>query len=138
MVDISFGLHTFSTSRYASRGRGNKSGGDNFHAAPNIDRSQDFVRRDIKNWLRWMRLTFRSIREAVPSRPSTANEPPTPALSVRGPHPIPTAGPLIFTDAQNYCYCHMTIFRALGSLTRYRETLPDRSPILSLLQPKHA
>ncbi|WZZ33044.1 hypothetical protein YC2023_016445 [Brassica napus] len=37
-------------------GRGNKSGGDNFHAAPNIDRSQDFVRRDIKNWLRWMRL----------------------------------------------------------------------------------
>ncbi|VAH62515.1 unnamed protein product [Triticum turgidum subsp. durum] len=37
------------------QGRGNKSSGDNFHAAPNIDHSQDFVRTDIKEWLRWMR-----------------------------------------------------------------------------------
>ncbi|KAK6139275.1 hypothetical protein DH2020_026980 [Rehmannia glutinosa] len=36
--------------------RGNKSSGDNFHAAPNIDHSQDFVRKDIKEWLRWLRL----------------------------------------------------------------------------------
>ncbi|XP_047061646.1 alpha-amylase 3, chloroplastic-like isoform X2 [Lolium rigidum] len=37
------------------QGRGNKSSGDNFHAAPNIDHSQDFVRNDLKEWLRWMR-----------------------------------------------------------------------------------
>ncbi|KAG9140183.1 hypothetical protein Leryth_015799 [Lithospermum erythrorhizon] len=37
------------------QGRGNKSSGDNFHAAPNIDHSQEFVRRDIKDWLRWLR-----------------------------------------------------------------------------------
>lgn len=38
------------------QGRGNKSSGDNFHAAPNIDHSQDFVRKDIKEWLHWLRL----------------------------------------------------------------------------------
>ncbi|GKV22435.1 hypothetical protein SLEP1_g32309 [Rubroshorea leprosula] len=37
------------------QGRGNKSSGDNFHAAPNIDHSQDFVRKDIKEWLHWLR-----------------------------------------------------------------------------------
>ncbi|KAK6160074.1 hypothetical protein DH2020_003455 [Rehmannia glutinosa] len=40
---------------YHPLGRGNKSSGDNFHAAPNIDHSQDFVRKDIKEWLRWLR-----------------------------------------------------------------------------------
>ncbi|KAK7317519.1 hypothetical protein RJT34_01832 [Clitoria ternatea] len=37
------------------QGRGNKSSGDNFHAAPNIDHSQEFVRKDLKEWLRWLR-----------------------------------------------------------------------------------
>lgn len=37
------------------QGRGNKSSGDNFHAAPNIDHSQDFVRKDLKEWLGWLR-----------------------------------------------------------------------------------
>ncbi|XP_050372340.1 alpha-amylase 3, chloroplastic isoform X2 [Argentina anserina] len=37
------------------QGRGNKSSGDSFHAAPNIDHSQDFVRKDIKEWLCWLR-----------------------------------------------------------------------------------
>ncbi|KAK4376730.1 hypothetical protein RND71_003026 [Anisodus tanguticus] len=37
------------------QGRGNKSSGDNFHAAPNIDHSQKFVRKDIKEWLQWLR-----------------------------------------------------------------------------------
>ncbi|KAF0918063.1 hypothetical protein E2562_022658 [Oryza meyeriana var. granulata] len=37
------------------QGRGNKSSGDNFHAAPNIDHSQEFVRSDLKEWLCWMR-----------------------------------------------------------------------------------
>ncbi|KAK8659257.1 hypothetical protein V6N13_029465 [Hibiscus sabdariffa] len=37
------------------QGRGNKSSGDSFHAAPNIDHSQDFVRKDIKEWLGWLR-----------------------------------------------------------------------------------
>ncbi|GJP55033.1 hypothetical protein CLOM_g14020 [Closterium sp. NIES-68] len=36
-------------------GRGNPSSGDIFHAAPNIDHSQDFVRKDICEWLRWLR-----------------------------------------------------------------------------------
>ncbi|PSR87722.1 Alpha-amylase [Actinidia chinensis var. chinensis] len=36
-------------------GHGNPSSGDIFHAAPNIDHSQDFVRRDIKEWLNWLR-----------------------------------------------------------------------------------
>lgn len=29
--------------------------GDIFHAAPNIDHSQEFVRKDIKEWLNWLR-----------------------------------------------------------------------------------
>nr|GMD58758.1 Alpha-amylase isozyme 2A [Ipomoea batatas] len=37
------------------QGRGNPSSGDVFHAAPNIDHSQDFVRKDIKEWLNWLR-----------------------------------------------------------------------------------
>ncbi|EEF42189.1 alpha-amylase 3, chloroplastic [Ricinus communis] len=37
------------------QGRGSKSSGDNFHAAPNIDHSQDFVRQDLKEWLCWLR-----------------------------------------------------------------------------------
>ncbi|KAL6615931.1 hypothetical protein ACP70R_038201 [Stipagrostis hirtigluma subsp. patula] len=37
------------------QGRGNKSSGDNFHAAPNIDHSQEFVRNDLIEWLCWMR-----------------------------------------------------------------------------------
>ncbi|KAK7309571.1 hypothetical protein RJT34_06410 [Clitoria ternatea] len=37
------------------QGRGNRSSGDNFHAAPNIDHSQEFVRNDIKEWLCWLR-----------------------------------------------------------------------------------
>uniref|UniRef100_A0A7N0SYL4 alpha-amylase n=1 Tax=Kalanchoe fedtschenkoi TaxID=63787 RepID=A0A7N0SYL4_KALFE len=37
------------------QGRGNPSSGDVFHAAPNIDHSQAFVRKDIKEWLNWLR-----------------------------------------------------------------------------------
>ncbi|EYU22438.1 hypothetical protein ABFS82_05G010800 [Erythranthe guttata] len=37
------------------QGRGNKSSGDNFHAAPNIDHSQEFVRKDIREWMNWLR-----------------------------------------------------------------------------------
>nr|XP_004233383.1 uncharacterized protein LOC101249042 isoform X1 [Solanum lycopersicum]XP_010317125.1 uncharacterized protein LOC101249042 isoform X1 [Solanum lycopersicum] len=37
------------------QGRGNPSSGDIFHAAPNIDHSQEFVRQDIKKWLNWLR-----------------------------------------------------------------------------------
>ncbi|KAJ0963484.1 hypothetical protein J5N97_028606 [Dioscorea zingiberensis] len=37
------------------QGCGNPSTGDIFHAAPNIDHSQEFVRRDIKEWLNWLR-----------------------------------------------------------------------------------
>ncbi|KAK9061766.1 hypothetical protein SSX86_018949 [Deinandra increscens subsp. villosa] len=37
------------------QGGGNPSSGDIFHAAPNIDHSQDFVRNDVKQWLNWLR-----------------------------------------------------------------------------------
>ncbi|TKY69722.1 Alpha-amylase 3 [Spatholobus suberectus] len=37
------------------QGTGNKSSGDNFHAAPNIDHSQEFVQKDLKEWLCWLR-----------------------------------------------------------------------------------
>ncbi|XP_076934755.1 putative alpha-amylase 2 [Bidens hawaiensis] len=36
-------------------GRGNRSTGDNFHGVPNIDHTQDFVRKDIIGWLKWLR-----------------------------------------------------------------------------------
>jgi alpha-amylase len=32
--------------------------GDFFHAAPNIDHSQAFVRKDIKEWMKWLRHDF--------------------------------------------------------------------------------
>ncbi|XP_071707052.1 probable alpha-amylase 2 [Rutidosis leptorrhynchoides] len=37
------------------QGRGGPSSGDIFHAAPNIDHSQEFVRNDVKQWLNWLR-----------------------------------------------------------------------------------
>nr|GMD46869.1 alpha-amylase 3, chloroplastic isoform X2 [Ipomoea batatas] len=40
---------------FCLQGRGNKSSGENFHAAPNIDHSQEFVRKDLKEWLCWLR-----------------------------------------------------------------------------------
>ncbi|GAB4821757.1 hypothetical protein N2152v2_008803 [Parachlorella kessleri] len=36
-------------------GRGNRSSGDCFGAAPNIDHSQSFVKRDLCEWLVWLR-----------------------------------------------------------------------------------
>ncbi|KAH8963684.1 hypothetical protein BDL97_04G026300 [Sphagnum fallax] len=40
------------------QGHGNPSSGDFFHAAPNIDHSQAFVRKDIKEWMKWLRHDF--------------------------------------------------------------------------------
>lgn len=37
------------------RGKGNRSSGDHFAAAPNIDHSQPFVKRDLSEWLAWLR-----------------------------------------------------------------------------------
>ncbi|KAG6644687.1 hypothetical protein CIPAW_08G070100 [Carya illinoinensis] len=36
-------------------GLGNRSTGDNFPGVPNIDHSQEFVRKDITAWLQWLR-----------------------------------------------------------------------------------
>eukprot|EP00191_Tetraselmis_sp_GSL018_P020356 CAMPEP_0177594508 /NCGR_PEP_ID=MMETSP0419_2-20121207/9820_1 /TAXON_ID=582737 /ORGANISM="Tetraselmis sp., Strain GSL018" /LENGTH=598 /DNA_ID=CAMNT_0019085825 /DNA_START=592 /DNA_END=2388 /DNA_ORIENTATION=- len=36
-------------------GQGNHSTGTIFHAAPNIDHQQEFVRQDIKEWLHWLK-----------------------------------------------------------------------------------
>ncbi|KAF9611574.1 hypothetical protein IFM89_033578, partial [Coptis chinensis] len=38
-----------------SGGLGNQSTGDNFHEIPNIDHTQTFVRKDIIQWLSWLR-----------------------------------------------------------------------------------
>ena len=35
-------------------GRGNHSDGDFFHAAPNIDHSQPFVKADLEDWMSWL------------------------------------------------------------------------------------
>lgn len=37
------------------RGRGNRSSGDHFAAAPNIDHSQAHVKQDLSEWLAWLR-----------------------------------------------------------------------------------
>ena len=39
--------------------------------------------------------------QVVTLRPSTAKEPPTPALSARGSHPVPAIGPLIFQGSKS-------------------------------------
>lgn len=36
-------------------GRGAASSGEIFHAAPNIDHSQQFVKADIVEWMQWLR-----------------------------------------------------------------------------------
>ncbi|KAL7588948.1 probable alpha-amylase 2 [Lactuca sativa] len=38
-------------------GLGNRSTGDNFNGVPNIDHTQDFVRKDLIGWLKWLRYT---------------------------------------------------------------------------------
>jgi hypothetical protein len=38
--------------------QGNKSTGDNFDGVPNIDHTQPFVRKDIIEWLIWLRKTI--------------------------------------------------------------------------------
>lgn len=38
-------------------GLGNKSTGDNFNGVPNVDHTQEFVRKDIIEWLQWLRNT---------------------------------------------------------------------------------
>lgn len=37
------------------KGRGNRATGDEFAAAPNIDHMQDYVRKDLTDWLEWLR-----------------------------------------------------------------------------------
>lgn len=36
------------------RGKGNRKSGDVYGAAPNVDHSQEFVKRDVTEWLRWL------------------------------------------------------------------------------------
>ncbi|XP_060199892.1 probable alpha-amylase 2 isoform X2 [Lycium barbarum] len=36
-------------------GQGNNSTGDNFNGVPNIDHTQPFVRKDLIDWMRWLR-----------------------------------------------------------------------------------
>ena len=37
------------------KGRGHRATGDEFAAAPNIDHMQDYVRKDLVEWLQWLR-----------------------------------------------------------------------------------
>ena len=36
-------------------GRGGASSGEIFHAAPNIDHAQQFVKADVAEWMQWLR-----------------------------------------------------------------------------------
>jgi len=36
-------------------GRGGPSSGDIFHAAPNVDHTQTFVKADLSEWLLWLK-----------------------------------------------------------------------------------
>ena len=71
MIQLSFWVNLISViySLSAMQGRGNKSSGDNFLAAPNIDHSQDFVRKDLKEWLCWMRFVFQILIFKTLQRP---------------------------------------------------------------------
>ena len=42
------------TDNRAFQGQGNPGSGDDFHAAPNLDHSQEFVREDLKEWMGWL------------------------------------------------------------------------------------
>lgn len=37
------------------KGKGHRATGDEFAAAPNIDHMQDYVRKDLVDWLQWLR-----------------------------------------------------------------------------------
>lgn len=37
------------------QGQGNPSSGESFGAAPNIDHSQEFVQKDLTEWMQWLR-----------------------------------------------------------------------------------
>ena len=72
------------------RGRGNRSSGDIFSAAPNIDHSQDFVKADIKEWLVWLRTHvgfdgWRCAHQAAPAAARRRRAPARGAASVRVP-----------------------------------------------------
>jgi glycosidase len=41
------------------QGQGNSSSGESFGAAPNIDHSQDFVKEDLTEWMKWLRQEVR-------------------------------------------------------------------------------
>ncbi|OQU81474.1 hypothetical protein SORBI_3006G063600 [Sorghum bicolor] len=51
-IPISWDEHAVTS---CSGGKGNKSTGDNFDGVPNIDHTQPFVRKDIIEWLIWLR-----------------------------------------------------------------------------------
>lgn len=56
------------------KGRGNRATGDEFAAAPNIDHTQGFVRKDLTEWLEWLRdeIGFDGWRSAGPPVPSAS------------------------------------------------------------------
>uniref|UniRef100_A0A453BWM6 1,4-alpha-D-glucan glucanohydrolase n=1 Tax=Aegilops tauschii subsp. strangulata TaxID=200361 RepID=A0A453BWM6_AEGTS len=54
-IPISWDEHAVTS---CSGGKGNKSTGDNFDGVPNIDHTQPFVRKDIIEWLIWLRETI--------------------------------------------------------------------------------
>lgn len=50
-IFYSWATYNFNATSY----QGNKSTGDNFDGVPNIDHTQPFVRKDIIEWLIWLR-----------------------------------------------------------------------------------
>lgn len=49
------------------QGQGNGSSGESFGAAPNIDHSQEFVKKDLTEWMQWLRQEVRA-QCAAPSK----------------------------------------------------------------------
>jgi hypothetical protein len=54
------------------QGRGNGSSGESFGAAPNIDHSQDFVKEDLTEWMRWLRHEVRAEESPLALTPAAS------------------------------------------------------------------
>ncbi|WZZ89606.1 hypothetical protein YC2023_118185 [Brassica napus] len=63
------------------------------------------------------------------SRPPTANEPPTPALSAHGPHPIPTVGALMFHGSKSLFTDHAITTRPFPVFWSHSHGIANHFPI---------
>uniref|UniRef100_A0A0D3E0U6 Uncharacterized protein n=1 Tax=Brassica oleracea var. oleracea TaxID=109376 RepID=A0A0D3E0U6_BRAOL len=79
--------------------------------------------------LRWAWACCTITRVYGTLRPSTANGPPTPVLSVRGSHPVPTVGPLIFQSSESLFIDHAITTRSFSMLWPHLYGIANHFPI---------